>query len=88
MKSDRILQLAPYVLMGLFFSILFIAVAFQKPHKYTIWSQDNAYYVDNFRIIGGQLVLEEKGKRVIIKGNYIIEINETDEKREAISTTE
>lgn len=88
MKSEKILELAPYVIVGLFFSALFIAIAFSKPHKYTIWSQDNAYHVDNFRIIGGQLVLEEEGKRVIIKGNYIIEINETDEKREAISTTE
>lgn len=88
MKSDRILELAPWVIIGLLFSAIFIAIAFSKPHKYTIWAQDNAYHVDNFRIIGGQLVLEEKGKRVIIKGNYIIEINETDEKREAISTTE
>jgi len=88
MKSEKILEFALYVLIGLFFSIMFIAVAFHKPHKYTIRSQDKTYHVDNFRIIGGQLVLEEEGKRVIIKGNYIIEINETDEKREAISTTE
>ena len=88
MKSEKILEFAPYVLMGLFFSILFIAVAFQKPHKYTIRSQDKTYHVDNFRIIGGQLVFDKKDKHIIIKGGYIIEINETDEKREAISTTE
>ena len=70
--------------------LLFISVCFltHSDKKYFIYSQGKTYNVDNFRIIGGQLVLEEKGKRVIIKGNYIIEINETDEKREAISTTE
>lgn len=88
MKRNRILH------DGIHFTVIaFVCLAvyfFYSKHtyKYTILAQENAYQVDNFRIIGGQLVLEEKGKRVIIKGNYIIEINETDEKREAISTTE
>ena len=77
MKLEKIFEFFPHIIIGLFFSALFIAIAFSKPHKYTVWALGNAYHVDNFRIIGGQLVLEERGKRVIIKGNYIIEINET-----------
>jgi len=74
MTLDRKLELFPVVLIGILL-VITIALVNKEPKKYTIWSQNNAYYVDNFRVIGGQLVLEEDGKRVIIKGNYIIEIN-------------
>jgi hypothetical protein len=77
MTLDRKLELVPLTFIGILFLVLFIAIALgnNEPKKYTIWSQNNAYYVDSFRVYGGQLVLEEDGKRVIIKGNYIIEIN-------------
>jgi hypothetical protein len=77
MTLDRKLELVPLTFIGILVLILFIAIAIgsKEPSKYTIWSQNNAYYVDAFSVYGGQLVLEEDGKRVIIKGNYIIEIN-------------
>lgn len=59
--------------------LLFISVYFltHSDKKYFIYSQGKTYNVDNFRIMGGQVIIEEDEKRVIIKGNYIIEINET-----------
>jgi hypothetical protein len=43
--------------------------------KYTIYSQDKTYCVDTFRVYGGQLNFDEGDKSIIVKGNYIIEIN-------------
>ncbi len=77
MTLDKKLELVPYTIIGVFVGLLFIAIALgdNEPKKYAIYCQDKAYYVNTFRVYGGQLVLEEDGKRVIIKGNYIIEIN-------------
>ena len=44
-------------------------------HKYTIKAQGNTYKVDTFRVYGGQLNFDEGDKNIIVKGNYIIEIN-------------
>ncbi len=62
-----------------FTGIAILALIFGNDNdkKYTIHSQDKTYYADNFRVMGGQLVFDKGSKSIIIKGNYIIEINET-----------
>jgi hypothetical protein len=56
-------------------SLIIIAYSLRNKHKYTIYSQDRTYHVDTFRVYGGQLNFDDGDKNIIVKGNYIIEIN-------------
>lgn len=56
--------------------LIMALIATDNKHKYTIIAQDKTYQVDNFRVYGGQLNFSEGDKSVIVKGNYIIEINQ------------
>ena len=62
------------IVMGLAF-LLYAMFILNIEHKYTIKAQGNTYKVDTFRVYGGQLNFDEGNKSIIVKGNYIIEIN-------------
>lgn len=77
MTFDKKLELIPDVIIGIFLSAIFIVIVYSviNTHKYTIIAQDRTYKVDTFRVYGGQLNFDDGDKNIIVKGNYIIEIN-------------
>lgn len=73
---DELFWRLPIVtIMGLAMFLLFEMFNLSIEHKYTIKAQGNTYKVDTFRVYGGQLNFNEGDKNIIVKGNYIIEIN-------------
>lgn len=73
---DDLLWSLPIVsIMGLAIFLLCAMFILNIEHKYTIKAQGNTYKVDTFRVYGGQLNFDEGDKSIIVKGNYIIEIN-------------
>ena len=72
-KPYRLEYTAIILLIGL--AVLTAVFGKDNDKKYTIYSQGETYCVDNFRVMGGQLLFDAYGKSILIKGNYIIEIN-------------